>query len=42
MPNPVAAAVVLTDDERDQLIGWSRRAKSANARDAVADRAGRC
>lgn len=31
MPNPVAAAVALSDDERDQLIGWSRRAKSANA-----------
>ena len=31
MPSPVAAAVVLTDDERAQLVAWARRAKSANA-----------
>ena len=31
MPYPVAAEVVLTDDERGVLQAWSRRAKSANA-----------
>ena len=31
MPSPVAATVVLTEDERDQLLRWSRRATSANA-----------
>jgi transposase len=31
MPSPVAAVVVLSDDERRQLEAWSRRAKSANA-----------
>jgi len=31
VPSPVAAAVVLTDDERAQLVAWARRAKSANA-----------
>jgi transposase len=30
MPNPVAAPVVLSDDERVQLLAWSRRTKSAN------------
>src|SRR6266571_6424766 len=31
MPSPVAAVVELTDDERAQLVAWSRRSKSANA-----------
>ena len=31
MPSPVAAAVVLTDDERAQLEAWARRPKSAQA-----------
>jgi transposase len=31
VPSPVAAVVDLTDDERAQLLAWSRRAKSANA-----------
>jgi transposase len=31
VPSPFAPVVVLTDDERSQLIAWSRRAKSANA-----------
>jgi transposase len=31
MPSPVAAAVLLTEDERAQLVGWARRSKSANA-----------
>ena len=31
MPSPVAAAVVLTDDERAQLEAWGRRPKSAQA-----------
>jgi transposase len=31
MPSPVAAAVDLTDDERAQLVAWSRRSTSANA-----------
>jgi len=31
VPYPVAAEVVLTDDERGVLQAWSRRAKSANA-----------
>ena len=30
MPYPVAAAVVLTGDERSQLLAWSRRTTSAN------------
>jgi transposase len=30
MPNPIAAAVVLEDDERATLVAWSRRTKSAN------------
>jgi transposase len=30
MPSPVAAAVVLSDDERAQLQGWARRTTSAN------------
>lgn len=30
MPNPVAAPVTLTDDERSQLLTWSRRTTSAN------------
>jgi transposase len=30
MPSPVAAVVELTDDERAQLLAWSRRRKSAN------------
>ena len=29
MPSPVAAAVVLTDEERAQLQAWARRPKSA-------------
>lgn len=31
MPGPAAPVVELTDDERDQLISWTRRSKSANA-----------
>ena len=31
MPSPVAPVVELTDDERAQLVSWSRRARSANA-----------
>jgi hypothetical protein len=31
MPRPAAPAVALTNDERVQLIAWTRRAKSANA-----------
>ena len=31
MPDPVAPAVGLTDEERAQLVAWSRRATSANA-----------
>ncbi|HKN67725.1 MAG TPA: IS630 family transposase [Gemmatimonadaceae bacterium] len=31
MPNPVAAAVVLDDDEREQLERWTRRRTSAQA-----------
>ena len=31
MPDPVAPAVRLTDEERAQLVAWSRRATSANA-----------
>src|SRR5690242_12659203 len=31
MPGPAAAVVELSDDERSQLIAWTRRAKSANA-----------
>ncbi len=31
MPSPVAAVVVLTDDERAQLQAWARRPKSAQA-----------
>lgn len=31
MPNPVAPVVNLTDDERAELLSWSRRSKSANA-----------
>jgi transposase len=31
MPSPVAAAVVLTDDERARLEAWARRPKSAQA-----------
>jgi transposase len=31
MPDPVAPAVALTDEERAQLAAWSRRATSANA-----------
>jgi len=31
MPSPVAAAVVLTDEERAQLEAWARRPKSAQA-----------
>jgi transposase len=31
MPNPIAAAVAVTDEERAQLVSWARRAKSANA-----------
>jgi transposase len=30
MPSPVARAVVLSEDERVQLLAWSRRTKSAN------------
>jgi transposase len=31
MPSPVAAVVELSDEERAQLVAWSRRARSANA-----------
>ena len=31
MPNPVAVAIELTDDERVRLEGWSRRRTSAQA-----------
>jgi transposase len=31
MPNPVAVAIELTDDERAQLEGWARRRTSAQA-----------
>jgi transposase len=31
VPSPVAPVVELTDEERSQLMTWSRRAKSANA-----------
>jgi transposase len=31
MPDPVAPAVTLTDDDRAQLTAWARRATSANA-----------
>jgi transposase len=31
VPSPFAPAVTLTDDERAQLVAWSRRPKSANA-----------
>jgi transposase len=31
VPSPVAAVVVVSEDERVQLVAWSRRAKSANA-----------
>jgi transposase len=31
VPIPVASLVELTDDERSQLMAWTRRAKSANA-----------
>jgi transposase len=31
VPGPSAAVVELTDDERRQLVAWTRRAKSANA-----------
>ncbi len=31
MPSPIAVAVVLTDDEREQLRAWARRPKSAQA-----------
>ena len=31
MPNPVAAAIVLSDDERAQLEAWARRRTSAQA-----------
>jgi transposase len=31
VPDPVAPAVRLTDEERAQLVAWSRRATSANA-----------
>ncbi|GAB4974836.1 hypothetical protein MAHJHV57_54240 [Mycobacterium avium subsp. hominissuis] len=31
MPSPIAVPVVLTDDEREQLQGWARRPKSAQA-----------
>ena len=30
MPNPVAPVVKLTEDERSQLLAWSRRSTSAN------------
>lgn len=31
MPGPIAVPVVLSDEERDQLRGWARRPKSAQA-----------
>jgi transposase len=31
MPDPVAPAVRLTEEQRTQLVAWSRRARSANA-----------
>ncbi|MGO9654250.1 MAG: IS630 family transposase, partial [Mycobacterium sp.] len=31
MPNPVAPMVDLTDDERSQLLAWSRRSTIAYA-----------
>ena len=31
MPNPIAVPIVLTDDEREQLLAWSRRPSSAQA-----------
>ncbi len=31
MPNPVAPVVDLTEDERSELLSWSRRSNSANA-----------
>lgn len=31
MPHPVAPVVTLSDDERSQLVSWSRRSTSANA-----------
>ncbi|MDI6104847.1 IS630 family transposase [Actinoplanes sp. NEAU-A12] len=31
MPSPVAVPIVLTDDEREQLLAWSRRPSSAQA-----------
>ena len=31
MPSPKAEPVVLTDDERSVLLGWSRRRKTAQA-----------
>ena len=31
MPDPVAVPIVLTDDEREQLLAWSRRPSSAQA-----------
>ncbi|MCW2717897.1 MAG: endonuclease, partial [Pseudonocardia sp.] len=31
MPGPTAAAVELTDEERTQLLSWTRRSTSANA-----------
>jgi transposase len=31
MPSPVAVPIVLTDDEREQLLAWSRRPTSAQA-----------
>jgi transposase len=31
MPSPVAVPIVLTDDERERLLAWSRRPSSAQA-----------
>src|SRR5690242_7295074 len=31
MPLPTAVPIVLTDDEREQLLAWSRRSSSAQA-----------
>ena len=31
MPLPTAVPIVLTDDEREQLLAWSRRPSSAQA-----------
>ena len=31
MPLPIAVPIVLTDDEREQLLAWSRRPSSAQA-----------